>query len=195
MLGKLELAALTQRAHKVVAMLEDSNESVRHAALHTIDRFEPKVLAQHVDAVVAQLEVTNREVRGTALKMLRKLAPAALAPHANAVLATLGDTAVVTTLPNTSVNDFYVRTANTVRAFAMRTLRYLPKFVTHNVDFEAANLRSRLLGRLSWYKCRLRLRVRSHALYWYALPYRPSGPGHARDVEAWDRMNKRSRRM
>ena len=39
-----------------------------------------------------------------------------------------------------------------------------------------------------WYKCRLILRVRSHVIYWYALPYRPSGPGHARDVEAWDWM-------
>ena len=50
------------------------------------------------------------------------------------------------------------------------------------------SLCSGVLGRLKWYRHRLRLRVQRLALYWYALPYRPSGPDHARDVEAWDRM-------
>ena len=44
------------------------------------------------------------------------------------------------------------------------------------------------MGRLRWYRYRLHLRVQRLALYWYALPYRPSGPGHARDVAEWDRM-------
>ena len=46
-----------------------------------------------------------------------------------------------------------------------------------------------LSGRLRWYRCRLRLLcVERLALYWYALPYRPSGPGHTRDVRKWDQM-------
>ena len=109
---------------------------------------------------------------------LGELEPATLAQYANAVLNLLEDT-----------HSYYVdNTLPTMSALATHTLRGLPRFVIHDVDFEAPNLRSRLLGRLGWYKCRLILRVRSHALYWYALPYRPSGPGHARDVEAWDRM-------
>ena len=49
-------------------------------------------------------------------------------------------------------------------------------------------IRSRLRGRLGWYRYRLRMRVRRLALYWYALPYRPGGPGHARDVDAWRQL-------
>ena len=90
------------------------------------------------------------------------------------------------------------------KAFAMLSKR-LPRFVALGIDFDSALhfdfdsapdfdfdynvVRRRLLGRLAWYRCRLRLRVQRLALYWYALPYRPNGPGHARDVEAWDRMN------
>ena len=80
----------------------------------------------------------------------------------------------------------------------------LPRFVTRSIDFALALgagadfddvdfnynfARRQLLARLAWYRCRIRLRVQRLALYWYALPYRPNGPGHARDVEAWDRMN------
>ena len=65
----------------------------------------------------------------------------------------------------------------------------LPRFVTREVDFDSeANVRSRLLGRLAWHRFRLRRRVECLALYWYALLYRPSGPGHAREVAAWDQM-------
>ena len=42
---------------------------------------------------------------------------------------------------------------------------------------------------LAQYADAIVMRVERLALYWYALPYRPNGPGHARDVEAWDRMN------
>ena len=76
--------------------------------------------------------------------------------------------------------------------------RMLPRSVTRGyIDFdthryiapdEALILRRQLLGRLGWYRCRLRLRVERLALYWYALPYRPSGQGYARDVEDWNRM-------
>jgi hypothetical protein len=96
-----------------------------------------------------------------------------LVQHAHAVLARLEDDEDI------------------VRDKAMHTLRALPRFVTRPGDiFDSRSVRSRLLGRLGWYRCRLRLRAQRLALYWYALPYRPSGPGHARDVEAWDRMTE-----
>ena len=104
-----------------------------------------------------------------ALSMLGILKPWTLAQHAYAVIERLND-------------------SNRVQGIARRTLHYLPGFVTQDIDFQAANLRSRLLGRLGWYKYRLRMRVRRLALYWYALPYRPSGPGHARDVDAWRQL-------
>ena len=95
-----------------------------------------------------------------------------------------------------------------VRRAAWNTLTMLPRYVRYairGVDCnellsreldhgEVEELRSRLLGRVAWYRCRIRLRVRSLSLYWYALPYRPSGPGHARDVEAWGQMNEEVKR-
>ena len=104
---------------------------------------------------------------------LGKLEPAKLAEHANAVVAKLEDS-----------NE-------NVREEALDLLRGLPRYISeHRVDiFDSRPVRSRLLSRLGWYRCRLRLRVQRLALYWYALPYRPSGPGHARDVEAWEQMN------
>ena len=104
---------------------------------------------------------------------LGKLEPAKLAEHAGAVVARLEDS------------------DERVRARALDLLRGLPRYVSeHHVDiFDSRPVRSRLLGRLGWYRYRLRMRVRRLALYWYALPYRPSGPGHARDVEAWEQMN------
>ena len=101
---------------------------------------------------------------------LGELEPATLAQYANAVFNLLEDTHSV----------WVGNTFTTMSALVTRTLRGLPRFVTHDVDFHAPDLRSRLLGRLGWYKCRLIMRVRRHAIYWYALPYRPSGPGHAR---------------
>ena len=51
--------------------------------------------------------------------------------------------------------------------------------IHHNVRDKARQLRLRL----RWYRFRLRvLCVVSLVWYWYALPYRPNGPGHARDV-------------
>jgi len=117
-----------------------------------------------------------------ALRTLRKLEPATLAQHATAVVTRLEDS------------------AEGVRGRALDLLRGLPRYVTreYRVDvFDSfpRGVRSRLLGRLAWYRCRLRLRVQRLALYWYALPYRPSGPGHARDLQAWDQMSKRSRHV
>ena len=184
-LGKLEPSTLAQHAAAVAARLEDSVEDVRYQACETLGKLEPSTLAQHAAAVVAILEDSARledsyedipvrnniPVREAALNTLGKLEPAALAQHANAVLMRLWDSCV------------------DGRTAALNTLRHLPKVMTRNVGFDSSCVRRRLLGRLAWYKCRLRLRVKRLALYWYALPYRPSGPGHARDVVAWDQMS------
>ena len=89
-----------------------------------------------------------------------------------------------------------------LKCLACHTLEMLPRYVryaTRGVDrkqllsralnhCEVEELRSQLLGRVAWYRCRIRLRARSLSLYWYALPYRPSDPGHARDLQAWNHM-------
>merc|ERR1711908_6551 len=122
------------------------------------------------NAVIARLEDDNGFVRAVALETLGKLEPVTLAQHANAVIARLEDSHEM------------------VRNTALTTLNALPLAVTRDVDLESSDVRSRLLGRLAWYNYSRRVRMKRIALYWYALPYRPSGPGHARDVEAWGRM-------
>ena len=145
---------------------------MRTEALQTLAELEPATLAQHAVAVVAKLEDTQWKVRCLALRTLAKLEPATLAQHAGAVVAKLED------------DD------DDVRYEAMCTLRALLRFYSCPDIFDTRSVRSRLLGRLAWYRCRLRLRAQRLALYWYALPYRPSGPGHARDSEAWARMTE-----
>ena len=156
-----------------LAMLENIYAIKRHYALLNLGDLNPASLAPHAGAVVARLEDSNENVRQEALVTLGKLEPAKLAEHAGAVVARLEDS------------------DERVRARALDLLRGLPRYVSeHHVDiFDSRPVRSRLLSRLGWYRCRLRLRVQRLALYWYALPYRPSGPGHARDVEAWEQMN------
>ena len=171
-----------QHARAVVARLEDLHWGVREVALDTLAKLEPARLAQHTGAVVARLEDFHSEVRMVALETLAKLEPMTLAQLAGVVFAGLED-------PK----------SNHVRQAACHTLEMLPRYVRDATRFRellssALNhgafeqLRSRLLGRVAWYRCRIRLRVRSLLLYWYALPYSPSGPGHARDVEAWNHM-------
>ena len=190
-LGKLEPATLAQHAVAVVARLEDSVDEVRCEALRTLGKLEPATLAQHAVAVVAKLEDTYWVVRHVALETLGNLEPAALAHHAHALLPILeADYSDVMCLD------------------AVNILHHgLPRFVRHGINFgntrglnnddidfydnddiDVYDLSRRLMGRIAWYGCRIRLRVRSLSLYWYALPYRPSGPGHARDVEAWTHM-------
>ena len=184
-LGDLEPATLVQHADAVVARLEDSVWNVRYRALTALAKLEPATLAQYAEAVVARLEDSWMHVREAALETLAQLEPATLAQHAGAVVASLED------------SDWLVREE------AYHTLEFLPRYVrdatrgvyrdellSRALDHgEVEELRSRLLGRLGWYRCRIRLRVRSLSLYWYALPYRPSGPGHARDVEAWNHIS------
>ena len=186
-LGKLDPATLAQHAHSVLARLEDSHWGVRKAALQTLGQLEPAALAQHACAVVARLEDDDWHVGLAALETLGNLEPAALAHHAHALL------------PILAFSSLY-RPA--MLRDAVDILRHgLPRFVRHGINFgdsgdpnnddiDFYHLSRRLMGRTAWYRCRIRLRVRSLALYWYALPYRPSGPGHARDVETWDRMNE-----
>ena len=171
-LGTLEPVTLAQYADPVVERLGDAHACVRQEALWTLGELEPAKIAQHGDALIARLEDDVDQVRHKALEMLGKLEPVTLAQHANAVIARLEDS-----------NDF-------VRREALTTLKALPLAVTRDIDIDlrSSDVRSRLLGRLAWYNYRIRVRVKRIALYWYALPYRPSGPGYARDVEAWGRM-------
>ena len=183
-LGQLGPETLAQHASAVVARLEDSNSDVRHAALETLGNLDAATLAQHAGAVAARVEDSELIVCLMAMATLAKLEPMTLARHAFAVVARLEDSDCM------------------VRQMAYHTLEMLPRYVryaTLGVDGEellsraldhneAEELRSRLLGRVAWYRCRISLRVRSLSLYWYALPYRPSGPGHARDVVAWNHM-------
>ena len=195
-LMELDLAAIAQRAGAIVFGLEDLYSGLRFKAALLLIKLEPAVLAQHADAIVLKLEDPHANVRCQSLLALGKMGPAALVQHASAVLDRLVDTATITVVcppeklkPIEMKGVDMVSVGDAVHDVAMRTLHTLPGFVTHEVYFEAANLRSRIQGRLGWYRYRLRQRCwRGLALYWYALPYRPSGPGHARDVEAWDRM-------
>ena len=171
-LGKLEPATLAQYANALVVRLEDSDWEVRMHALQTLGELKPAALAPHAAVVVLRLEDAEPVVCSEALETLDKLEPAALAQHAGAVVGKLNDP-----FPP-------------VRGAALNILRRLPLVITRHIDFDSHNLRSRLLGRIAWYRCLLRLRVRRITLYWYALPYRPSGPGHARDVVAWGRMHE-----
>ena len=174
-LSELEPATLAQLADVIAAKLKDSDWGVRQVALYFLSRLELETLAQHAGAVAARLEDSTWLVRMEALKTLGKLEPLTFARHAHAVVKTLNE--------NDRLKPVYVE------ELRLTTLPALPLVVTRDINFKSHNLRERLLGRIAWYRCRLRLRVRRIALYWYALPYRPSGPGHARDVEAWGQMN------
>jgi len=203
-LGHLQPATLAQHADAVLAKLEDTYWNVRKEAVTTLSKLQPAALAQHADAVVAKLEHSNEYVRKTAVVMLGKLEPARLAQHAGAVLPRLDhrdwktrvavlellaklEPAALAQYGSALVARLEDSEKWACRA-AMHALKTLPCFDTPAMDWDPVGLRSRLLGRLGWYRCRLRLRVVRSALYWYALQYRPSGPGHARDVDEWDRM-------
>ena len=149
---------------------------MRQTALETLGKLERAALLQHADALVARLEDVDVYVRRAALEAFGKLAlgnsgtQLELVQHARAVVARLED------------GD------SCVRKVAKRILRSLPLRLGAHVDFDSEGLRLQLLGQLAWYSCRLRFHVERLALYWYALPYRLSGPGFARDAEAWGRI-------
>ena len=273
-LVQLEPATLEQHCEAVAARLEDSCLSVRRLASKTLDRLEPEMLGQHADAVItrfgaqhADAVITRFEdeisfVRRIALETLKTLEPFEPALHAGAVVAslegslslsvmrsealgTLGKQATfeqdleavaerledaemlvsrvaLKTLANLEpamlaqhVGAVVARLADSdrlVRSTAFDALSKLPHDIIRGVDFDSHELEcwpmkrsifpfaacngpfsygvSKFSGRLLWYRFRIRWRVYRLVLYWYALPYRPSGAGHARDVEAWDRMNE-----
>ena len=187
----------------VLSRLEDSVPSVRYKALETLRELDPATLAQHAGAVVVSLKDSDWAVRREALETLRKLDPATLAQHAGAVVARLKDSAhirykALKTLgalePATLAQHAHAvlpcleHSSKCVREAACTALRSLPRYITTGYIADPRPVRSRLLGRLAWYRCRLRWRVQRLAFYWDALSYRPSGPGHARDVEAWGQM-------
>ena len=203
-LGPMRLRGSAKRIDALVRDLGDSDHRVSDSALLYLDGVEPATLARHAGAVLSKLHSEQANTRCLALVVLCNLEPAELVKHAHALLSMLDDHEVISEAFVGFLNKMGLATidvGDSVRNVAICTLWGLPAFVTcddgfHRRDFDdpaPGNLRSRLLGRIAWYRCRLRMRVRHIALYWYALPYRPSGPGHARDVAAWDQMNKRSR--
>ena len=197
-LQKLEPEMIAQHADALVERLQDSDSESkeRETALTMLGTLDPATLAQHADAIVARLEESNGNVRSdilvrrVALKTLAKLEPATLAQHAGAVIARLEDFSV---LVQCSAWDALSKLPDDI------IFRKLPHDIIWGIDFDSykpLNPRafsywlSKFSGRLLWYRFRIRWRVYRLVLYWYALPYRPSGAGHARDVEAWDRMNE-----
>ena len=197
-LSMLGSATLAQHADAVVARLYHEEKEVRVVALFTLGMLEPATLAQHADAVANMLEVSDSAVRQGALHVLKELEPATLAQHVHDhidfVFALLIEDCTNVGITSDTYNE---------RSVLFDTLRALPLRITRDIDFkqtlfeytldnalEDKAVCSRLLARLRWHRCQQRLHVQRIALYWYALPYRPGGPGHARDVEAWDRMNE-----
>ena len=195
-LQKLEPEMIAQHADALVERLQDSDSESkeRETALTMLGTLDPATLAQHADAVAARLEDSDIDmdilVRRAALKTLAKLEPATLAQHAGAVIARLEDFSV---LVQCSAWDALRKLPHDI------IFRKLPHDIIWGIDFDSykpLNPRafsywlSKFSGRLRWYRFRIRWRVYRLVLYWYALPYRPSGPGHARDVAAWDRMNE-----
>ena len=133
------------------------------------------MLARHADVVIVRLEDPEEYVRQSALDTLGKLPePATFRHQVYAVLA-----------------RFNAATFNLEAQLCILHPRFVTRFVTQGDGFDSTvHLRSRLLGRLAWCRFRLRRCVKCLALYWYALPYRPSGPGHACDVVEWGQMRE-----
>ena len=194
-LAKLEPATLVMYADAVIAMLgygdqfqdEEEGLQVRIEALKTLAKL-PATLAQHANGVIERLAEYVWEMR---LAEPEAFEPATLAQHAEHADATVArlDESRPAALDTLSARHSGARHDDVLRAMDIdiRTrFNGLCKRMLRSGAFE--DLRSQLRGRLRWYRCRLRWRVQRLVLYWYALPYRPSGPGHARDVEAWDRM-------
>lgn len=170
-LGELDPSVVAEYAGVVVARLEDPDLSVCERALETLGKLEPAMLAPHGGAVAAMLHDPHFLVVGAALETLPKLDPARLAQHAGSLVAMLKNPKMISSI-----------------RVACKTL---PRVIIQDMSyFHGDEIYPLLLRRLAWYKCRLRLRARLIALYWYTLPYRPGGAGHARDVEAWGRMKE-----
>ena len=185
----LKPEARSQYADAIAAMLEDSNRRVRFDAFNAFTQLrflQPATIAKYAGIIAATLDDVSgdRNLVYMALTALGKLEPEALVQYASSVAARLDDH---------SVNPG-------VRGRAFDILSALPHYITRGIDFTSeelrsrvvthgdSDLRSRLVGRAGWYRYLQRMRGRPIAIYWYALPYRPGGPGYVRDVEAWDHI-------
>ena len=123
---------------------------VRVAALRMLRKLEPAMLAPHGGAVAAMLNDPHFLVVGAALETLPKLDPARLAQHAGSLVAMLKDP------EQRRISICSIRVA----------CKTLPNVIIKDMSyFHGDELYPLLLGRLAWYKCRLRLRARRVALY------------------------------
>ena len=99
MLGRMGVeldraAELPGHALAVVQRLEDPDEVVRWAAVHTLGKLEAAAFAQHAAAFVAKLEDSAFNVRCVAVQTLGRLEAETLAQHAAAVAARLEDSSM-----------------------------------------------------------------------------------------------------
>ena len=88
-LGKLDAAALAQHEAALVAMLEDSDEDVRRAAVETLGKLDAAALAQHAAALGGRLEDSDAGVQIAARFAMHKLEPSG--GHMDALVAMLED--------------------------------------------------------------------------------------------------------
>ena len=168
-LSRLPPATLAQYADAVVAMLEDRDAGVAQEVLAMLGHLDPKMLAKYADAVVARLEDEDGEVRCQALQTLGKL-------ELGGISAVLGY----------SLKTIFDQMQDPDQRVRQAALEVLSKIATKAFPRFKPIVSTR--ARLRWLMYGLRLRVQRIALYWYALPYKPSGPGHARDIKTWERM-------
>ena len=161
-------------------------------------KLEPAELMRHADALATSLEDECPMVRFDTVSVLHHLGArlGGAEPRDLRCIGAFGDEfgEHLKQAPLTQHAALALRLEDSdddVRNKALAVLRALPCAIIRDIDFLALDSRSvrlKLLGRMAWYKCKLRLRVRCLALYWYARPYRPGGPGHARDLAVWGRM-------
>ena len=180
---RLEPADMAQYADALLARLADGHARLRPLALILLGKMEPKTLAQYTDSLLASLEDNSEHVPTCALRALGKLAPAMLTTRALFAIVRQIEYPGMTSAHETALVVMHgvVNAFPSLKAMAEE----IDQFFLH-ASTPAARLR--LGARLRWLIYGLHLRMRRIALYWYALPYKPSGPGHARDVEAWDGM-------
>ena len=186
-LFNLEPATLAQHADAVVARLDDSDELMRVMALAALIRLEPATYpatyARQAGALAEWRHDPHYGKRIAAITMLAKLETPTLSQHACAILESLND----------SLSRVRKIAAQIFLRFPRRVTRGLIERSAFKSPFNPRALcpkgyvatRPLLLGRLGWFRYRLRWRVKCLALYWYALPYRPGGPGHVRDADAF----------
>ena len=183
---RLEPADIAQYADALLARLADAHARLRPLALMLLGKMEPRTLAQYADRLLASLEEDNSEhVPACALRALGKLEPAMLTARALFAIVRQIEYPGMTSAHEIAlvVMHGFVNAFPSLKAMAGEIDQFLLHVAT-------SGARLRLGARLRWLIYGLHLRMRRIALYWYARPYKPSGPGHARDVQAWDGMIK-----